>query len=127
MTFCRSFHYHAALMKWHKINKTAACVNFFTNLIADRRNMFVRSKVRINLNSKQFFVWTWFYQVTINISFFSEFWSFKMGLFYPGLAFIWLSSSHLKSLLTYLKFRNNSINIGRTSVLKFSMSESPRS
>ena len=56
-----------------KINKAAESIYFFTYFVTYRRKIFARSKVRINLNSKQFFSRAWFYKGSTKRSFF---WSF---------------------------------------------------
>ena len=66
-----SFRYHMAL-KWHIINKSAEYINLFSYFVTYWRNMHVKSKVRINPNSKQFFSWIWFYQGS-KLNFFRSF------------------------------------------------------
>ena len=56
-----------------KINKAAESIYFFTYFVTYRRKIFARSKVRINLNSKQFFNRAWFYKGSTKRNFF---WSF---------------------------------------------------
>ena len=55
LRFYKSFHCHTTLIKWHIIRKLTDYINFFAYFVT---NMLVKSKVRINLSSKQFFSWT---------------------------------------------------------------------
>ena len=67
---------------------------FFTYVFTHIGNMLVKSKVRINMNSKQF------YQGSTTISCFG---TQKCGLWlFSGLAFMWLLLNHAKSLLAVI-------------------------
>ena len=76
---------YAALIKWHIINNAAKCINFFTYFITYRKNILVKSKIRINLNPKKFFRWIWFYQGSTKVNFFQSFGTQrKVGFFRVG-------------------------------------------
>ena len=91
LRFYKSFHYHTALIKWHTINKVAEYI--FVYLLC--------CKVRINLNSKQFFSWTLFYKGSTKIGFFLSL-KFKKRWLFSGLVFMWLFLNHVKSLLVVI-------------------------
>ena len=91
-------------------------VHIFNYFVTYRRYMLVKSKVRIYLNSKQFFSWTWFYQASTKINFFRSFQTQK-EVFLFRVGFHGIVVKPCKEFTScYLQFRNNCINVGRASL-----------